>query len=267
MKLFNEKVISDQERDTYINSANSTKANVQSAEAAVKSAEINLGYTKITAPITGIVGIANAQVGDLVGPSDKEPLTAMSQVNPIKATVTVGEQSFTDLLTKYPDSDDRKRHLQGLQFELILGNGSAYRYKGQFYAQDRNIDTKTGAIKVELTFPNPGNVLLPGQFGKVRTAIEIDKGALVIPQDCVTELQGSQMVGVVGSDHTVTMRPVQMGELDGAFWQVLDGVKLGDKVVVQGLMKVRPGMPVAVKDWMPPAEHMAVMSEPKVKKD
>lgn len=266
MNLFNERVISAQERDSYINSASATKANVQAAEAAVKSAEINLGYTKIIVPIDGIVGIANAHVGDLVGPSTAT-LTSISQVDPIKAMVNLGEHSFTDMLIKYPDPDARERHLRELQFDLLLGNGSRYPHKGQFYAQDRNIDIKTGAIKMELTFPNPGNVLRPGQFGKVRAALDTERGALVIPQEAVNELQGQQIVGVLGSDNTTSMRPVKMGERDGALWQVVEGLKAGERVVVQGMMKVRPGIKVAVKEWTPPAEQVAAINEPQTKKD
>jgi membrane fusion protein (multidrug efflux system) len=266
LNLFKEKVISDQERDTYINSASSTKANVQAAEAAVRTAEINLGYTKIIAPIDGIVGIATAHVGDLVGPGTAA-LTTMSQVDPIKAAVNLGEQSFTEFLTDHPDPDEREHYLQGLQFDLFLADGSRYPQKGKFYSEDRNLDTKTGAIRMELTFPNPGNRLRPGQFGKVSAVTKVAKGALVIPQEAVAELQGTQMVGVVGSDNTVSMRPVKMGERAGAMWQVLDGLKPGEKVVAQGLMKVRPGMPVTVKEWTPPAEKVAASTEPQAKKD
>jgi membrane fusion protein (multidrug efflux system) len=266
MNLFKEKVISDQERDTYINSASSTKANVQAAEAAVRTAEINLGYTKIIAPIDGIVGIATAHVGDLVGPGTGA-LTAISQVDPIKAAVNVGEQSFTEFVTDHPDPDERERYLQGLQFDLFLADGNRYPHKGKFYAEDRNLDAKTGAIRVELTFANPGNRLRPGQFGKVSAVTKVAKGALVIPQEAVTELQGTQMVGIVASGNTVSMRPVKMGERSGAMWQVFDGLKPGEKVVVQGLMKVRPGMLVTVKEWTPPAEQVAATTEPQAKKD
>jgi RND family efflux transporter MFP subunit len=240
IKLFQEKVISDQERDTYINSANSTKANVQAAEAAVRTAEINLGYTKITAPIDGIVGIATAHVGDLVGPGPGS-LTTISQVDPIKAVVNVGEQSFTEFITDHPDPDERERYLQGLQFDLFLADGSQYPHKGKFYAEDRNLDTKTGAIRMEISFSNPGNRLRPGQFGKVRAAVKVAKGALVIPEPAVTELQGNRLVAVVDGGNKIAMRPVKLGERSAGMWQVIDGVKPGEKVVVQGLMKVPPG--------------------------
>lgn len=256
IKLFQEKVISDQERDTYINAANSTKANVQAAEAAVRQAEVNLGYTKITAPIDGIVGIATAHVGDLVGPGTGA-LTAISQVDPIKVAVNIGEQSFTEFITDHPDPDERERYLQGLQFELFLADGSHYPHKGKFYAEDRNLDAKTGSIRMEFTFPNPGNRLRPGQFGKVQAVVKIAKGALVIPEQAVTELQGNRLVGVVGSENKIAMRPVKLGERSGGMWQVLEGVKPGEKVVVQGLMKVPPGSSVTVKEWTPPPNKVA----------
>ena len=231
LKLFQEKVLSDQERDTYINSASSTKANVQAAEAAVRQAEVNLGYTKIIAPIDGIVGIATAHVGDLVG-TGTGPLTTISQVDPIKAAVNVGEQSFTEFITDHPDPDERERYLQGLEFDLRLADGNPYPHKGKFYAEDRNLDTKTGSIRMEFTFPNPGNRLRPGQFGKVRAVVKVAKGALVIPEQAVTELQGNRLVGVVDSENKIAMRPVKLGERSGGMWQVLEGLKPGEKVVV-----------------------------------
>jgi membrane fusion protein (multidrug efflux system) len=261
MNLFKEKVISDQERDTYINSASSTKANVQAGEAAVRTAEINLGYTKIIAPIDGIVGIATAHVGDLVGPGTGA-LTTISQVDPIKAAVNVGEQSFTEFITDHPDPDERERYLQGLQFDLFLADGTRYPHKGKFYSEDRNLDPKTGAIRMELTFANPGNRLRPGQFGKVRAVVKVAKGALVIPEQAVTEIQGNRLVAVVDSENKIAMRPVKMGEHSGGMWQVIEGVKPGEKVVVQGLLKVRPGMPVTVKEWTPPAEVATTDSPP-----
>jgi membrane fusion protein, multidrug efflux system len=264
IKLFQEKVISDQERDTYINAANSTKANVQAAEAAVRQAEVNLGYTKITAPIDGIVGIANTHVGDLVGPGTGA-LTSISQVDPIKAAVNIGEQSFTEFITDHPDPDERERYLQGLEFDLRLADGNPYPHKGKFYAEDRNLDTKTGSIRMEFTFPNPGNRLRPGQFGKVRAVIKVAKGALVIPEQAVTELQGNRLVAVVDSENKIAMRPVKLGERSAGMWQVIDGVKPGEKVVVQGLMKVPPGSTVTVKEWTPPAEKEASTEAPPAK--
>ena len=253
MDLFNKKVISDQERDTAIAAAGATRANVQADEAAVKQAELNLGYTRITAPISGVAAIATAQVGDLVGPSTG-PLTTVSQLDPIKAIVTAGEGPFTDFVSRHPDPDERQRYVNSLEFDLILGNGNVYPQKGKFYALDRNLDPKTGAIRYEVTFPNPGNILRPGQFGKVRFVADMKKGALVVPQEAVNELQGNFQVAVVDQNNKVSIRPVKMGERIGAMWEVTEGLKPGDKVVVEGLQKAREGSTVTAKDWTPPAD-------------
>jgi membrane fusion protein (multidrug efflux system) len=255
MDLFKKKVISDQERDTATAAAASTRANVEADEAAVKQAEINLSYTKIIAPIDGVTGFANNQVGDLVGPSTG-PLTTMSQIDPIKAVVTAGEGPFTDFVSRHPDATERNAYVKTLEFDLILGNGEVYPKKGTFYALDRNIDTRTGSIRYYVTFPNPGNILRPGQFGNVRFVADIKKGAMVIPQEAVNELQGSYQVAVVDENNKVSIRPVKMGERIGAMWEVTEGLKPGDKVVVQGLQKAREGSTVAAKDWTPPPDAL-----------
>jgi RND family efflux transporter MFP subunit len=253
--LFNKKVISDQERDTAVAAADSTTANVEADQAAVKQAEINLGYTKITAPIDGVVGFANNQVGDLVGPSTG-PLTTMSQIDPIKAVVTAGEGPFTDFVSRHPDATERAAYIKSLDFQLILGNGEVYPKKGTFFALDRNLDVKTGSIRYEVTFPNPGNNLRPGQFGKVRFVADMKKGAMVIPQEAVNELQGSYQVAVVDQNNKCSIRPVKMGERIGALWEVTDGLKPGDRVVVEGVQKAREGATVTVKEWTPPADAL-----------
>ncbi len=253
--LFDKKVISDQERDTAVAAAGSSRANVQADEAAVKQAELNLGYTKITAPIDGVAGFANNQVGDLVGPSTG-PLTTVSQIDPIKAVVTAGEGPFTDFVSRHPDATERNAYIKSLDFDLILGNGEVYPHKGKFYALDRSLDPKTGSIRYYVTFPNPGNILRPGQFGKVRFVADMKKGAMVVPQEAVNELQGNFQVAVVDQNNKVSIRPVKMGERIGAMWEVSEGLKPGDKVVVQGLQKAREGSTVTVKDWTPPADAL-----------
>ena len=255
LDLFDKKVISDQERDTATAAAGSSRANVQADEAAVKQAELNLGYTKITSPIDGVAAIATAQVGDLVGPSTGT-LTSVSQLDPIKASVTAGEGPFTDFISRHPDPDERQRYVNTLEFELILGNGNVYPQKGKFYALDRNLDPKTGSIRYEVTFPNTGNNLRPGQFGKVRFVADMKKGAMVVPQEAVNELQGNFQVAVVDQSNKVSIRPVKMGEKIGSLWEVTDGLKPGDKVVVEGLQKAREGSTVSVKDWTPPADAL-----------
>jgi membrane fusion protein (multidrug efflux system) len=265
LDLFNRKVISDQERDTAVAAAGSNRANVEADEAAVKQAELNLGYTKITAPIDGIAGFANNQVGDLVGPTTG-PLTTVSQIDPIKAIVTAGEGPFTDFVSRHPDPTERAAYIRSLQFDLILGNGTLYPHKGTFYALDRNLDLKTGSIRYEVIFPNPGNNLRPGQFGKVRFVADTKKNALIVPQEAVSELQGNYQVVVVDQDNKAHIRPVKMGERIGSMWEVTDGLKPGERVVVQGLQKAREGAPVTVKDWTPPTDALVSKSD-QAKKD
>jgi membrane fusion protein (multidrug efflux system) len=255
LDLFKKKVISDQERDTAIAAAQAGRANIEADEAAVKQAELNLGYTKITAPIDGVAGFANNQVGDLVGPTTG-PLTTMSQIDPIKAVVTAGEGPFTDFVSRHPDATERNAYMKSLDFDLILGNGELYPHKGKFYALDRSLDPKTGSIRYYVTFPNPGNILRPGQFGKVRFVADMKKGAMVVPQEAVNELQGNFQVAVVDQNNKVSIRPVKMGERIGAMWEVTEGLKPGDKVVVQGLQKAREGSTVTAKDWTPPADAL-----------
>jgi RND family efflux transporter MFP subunit len=255
LDLFKKKVISDQERDTAIAAAGSSRANVEADEAAVQQAELNLGYTKVTAPIDGMAGFANNQVGDLVGPTTG-PLTTVSQIDPIKAVVAAGEGPFTDFVSRHPDATERNEYVKTLNFDLILGNGELYPHKGKFYALDRSLDPKTGSIRYYVTFPNPGNILRPGQFGKVRFVADMKKGAMVIPQEAVNELQGSFQVAVVDQDNKVSLRPVKMGERIGAMWEITEGLKPGDRVVVQGLQKAREGSIVTAKDWTPPPDAL-----------
>jgi len=260
--LFNKKVISDQERDTASAAAGSTKANVEADEAAVKQAELNLGYTKITAPVDGVAGFANNQVGDLVGPALTTPLTTVSQIDPIKANVTAGESAFTDFFSRYPDTAQREALLKSIDFDLILGDGKVYPRKGKFYALDRNLDPKTGSIHYYVTFPNPDATLRPGQYGKVRFVPDTVQNALVVPQEAVTELQGNFQVAVIDQDNKVNIRPVKTGEKIGAMLQITDGLKPGDKVVVEGVQKARQGSTVTVKEWTPPANQVASDGSP-----
>jgi membrane fusion protein (multidrug efflux system) len=262
LDLFAKKVISDSERDTAIAAAGSSRANVEADAAAVKTAELNLGYTKITAPIDGLAGFANNQVGDLVGPAATTPLTTVSQIDPIKAIVTVGEGAFTDFFARYPDTEKRQALLKRIDFDLILGSGNVYPRKGKFYALDRNLDPKTGSIRYYVNFPNPDATLRPGQFGKVRFVPDAVHNALVVPQEAVIELQGNFQVAVVDQDNKVSIRPVKMGERIGAMWQVAEGLKPGDRVVVQGVQKAREGSTVTVKEWTPPAQQVASDSSP-----
>ena len=155
--------------------------------------------------------------------------------------------------------------MKSLEFELVLANGTVYSQKGKCYAVDRSVDVRTGTIRFEAIFPNPGNILRPGQFARLRATTEIRKGALLVPQEAVTELQGNYQVAVVTSDNKASIRPVKVGDRFGAMWEIKEGVDPGEKVVVQGIQKVREGAPVIAKRWMSPAETSALAEAHKPK--
>ena len=225
-----------------------TTAAVQAATAAVETARINLGFTRITAPIDGIPGIAQLQVGALVSPASGV-ITTMSTLDPVKVYFTVSEQEYLEREREYPTPEKFLEAREHVQLELILADGTIYPEKGKIYFADRQVDVRTGAIRVAGIFPNPGNVLRPGQYGRVRTAIDIDRGALLVPQQAVFDLQGTRELAVVGSDNKVSIRPVTVGETFGHDWIVRDGVKPGELVVAEGVQKVRPGMLVDPKPF------------------
>jgi len=224
-------------------SAGASQASVGSARAAVERAKLDLGFTKITSPIDGIAGIARAQVGDLLGPAQTAELTTVSTVNPIKVYFTASEQAYFDYMRKYPSEAAAIEGEKRAVYELILADGTLYDHKGTFFAIDREVDPRTGTIRMAVTFPNPENLLRPGQFAKVRTT-ELRKGALLVPQRAVSELQGKFQVAVVGPDNTVTLRPVTPGQRAGTQWIIDKGLEPGEQVVAEGTQKVKQAMTV-----------------------
>jgi membrane fusion protein (multidrug efflux system) len=216
-------------------------AAVQSAKASAESAKINLGFTRLTAPIDGIPGIAQQQVGSLVNPSSPT-ITTVSTVDPIKVYFTVAEQDYLDFHRRYSTPSVLDAARKGLVLELILADGTVYPKRGTFYIADRQVDVRTGAIRVAGLFPNPGNTLRPGQYGKVRTALRMKNGALLVPQRAVNELQGSYQIAVVEPDNKVDIRFVKVGDRIGTEWLIDEGLKPGERVVAEGLQKVRAGM-------------------------
>jgi RND family efflux transporter MFP subunit len=197
----------------------------------------------VISPIDGIAGIAQAQVGALVSTSSG-PLTTVSTLDPIRDYFTVSEQAYLELQKRFSSSDRERWKLQ-----LIVADGSTYPREGDFYFADRAVDQNTGAIQLAALFPNPENILRPGQYGKVRAVIRIQRNALLIPQAAVTELQGSYEVDVVGKDNRIAIRPVKVGDKAGTMWIVLDGLNPGERVVVEGQQALRPGMQVQPKPF------------------
>ena len=221
----------------------SAKAQIQVNEAAVETAGINLGFTRIVSPIDGIAGVAQAQVGDLVSTSSGL-LTTVSTVDPIRDYFAVSEQGYLALQKRFSSSDKDHWKLQ-----LILADGSTYPHEGEFYFADRQVNQNTGAIQLAALFPNPGNVLRPGQYGKVRAMIREQQNAMLIPQAAVSEEQGSYLAAVVDKDNHVSMRAVQVGPRTDTMWVIQSGLNPGERVVVERQQNLKPGMTVQTKPF------------------
>jgi membrane fusion protein (multidrug efflux system) len=223
------------------------KGQIDAAKAQVDAAQLNLSFTKVVSLIDGIAGIAQAQIGDLVGPASL--LTTVSTVDPIKVYFPVSERGYLDYVKENPDAAKRAAQETQLALELLLADGTLYSHKGRFSLADREVDVKTGTLRLQGLFPNPGNILRPGQFARVRAITTTKKGALLVPQRAVTEMQGSYQVAVVGNDNKVSIRPVKVGERVGTEWIIEEGLKPGEKVVAEGIQRVKAGMTVDPKPF------------------
>ncbi len=236
------RAIAQSQLDTEIQAKLGAQAVVQAAKANVEQAELNIEWTRVTSLVSGIAGSAQVQIGNLVGPSSV--LTSVSQVDPIKAYFTVSEQQFTDFHRRFPTQASVDEQRRRIPLQLMLADGSVYEHTGTIYFADREVNPATGTIRIAGVFPNPNNLLRPGGYGRVRASVKTQNSALLVPQRAVIELQGSQQVAVVGADNKVSIRPVKVGERVGNLWIVTEGLKSGERVVVEGLQKVRDGAPV-----------------------
>jgi membrane fusion protein (multidrug efflux system) len=239
----------------------SAKAQLEAAEASLKTAKLNLGFTKIVSPVTGIAGIAKAQIGDLLSPSMPTELTTVSTVDPIKVYFNISEREYLKIANAV--LAEGKKH-DRVPLELFLVDGSLYKHAGQVAVLNRQVDPGTGTFKVAALFPNPDNLLRPGQYGRVRATMSVDKGALLVPQRAVTEIQGKYLVAVVGADNKVDIRPVMVGERIGTEWIISKGLQPGEQVIAEGTQKVRPGVTVTPKPFAAgaPAEKDAAPATP-----
>src|SRR6266446_179645 len=224
------------------------KGQVENARASVKTAELNLGFTRIISPIDGVAGIAQAQVGNLIS-TTSSPLTTVSTVDPIKVYFTLNERDYLNFTKRNLIDAQQGASVAQVQLELILTDGSSYPSKGSFFFADRQVDPKTGAIRMAGIFPNAGNVLRPGQYGRVRAVTSTKEEALLVPQRAVTELQGSYQVAVVGHENKIEIRTVKVSDRTGTMWIIEDGLKPGETVVAEGTQKVRPGAVVNPKPY------------------
>jgi membrane fusion protein (multidrug efflux system) len=254
--LAKQSAISQQELDDAVQADLAAKAQVEGAQAgiagaqaALEKAQLNLGFTTITSPIDGVAAIATAQVGDLAGPQSGA-LTTVSTLNPILVNFTASEQEYLNSMRQSALRDVSEiEALRKLVWKLRLTDGTTYPLTGKFYAFDRQVDVRTGAILVQVQFPNPGNVLRPGGFGSISTVVRIQQNALLVPQRAVSELQGGYLVAVVTSDNKASLRPVKMGLKSGEMWIVDEGLRAGERVVAEGVQHVQEGTEVKPKPY------------------
>jgi membrane fusion protein (multidrug efflux system) len=238
------RAISQQELDNALAAERDGRGGVAAARAALDQTALNLGWTRVTSPIDGIVGIARTQTGDLV--NTQTVMTTVSTVDPIRVTVGISEREYLDraaLINRanYPTTE------RGPSLELILENGRVFPEKGKAVLVDREVNVKTGTLTVKGFFPNPHNILRPGQYARVRAQLDVRPGALVVPQRAVTELQGGTRVAVAGTDGKVEIRAVETGPRVGELWVIEKGLRAGESVIVSGLQYLRPGTPVTAK--------------------
>ena len=246
--LVAQRAISRQELDDALAAERNAKAARAAAKAAVDQAGLNLAWTRVTSPIAGVAGIARTQVGDLVNPATV--MTTVSTVDPIRVTYGLSEREYMHFAPlfnapAYATSD------QGPALDLVLDDGSLFPHAGRAVLADRQVDARTGTLTVKGYFPNPGNILRPGQYARVRAVLEVRKDALLVPQRAVTELQGGFRVAVVGAGSKAEIRVVEPGPRAGDLWVIDKGLKPGDTVIVTGLQYVRPGMTVKTKPFAP----------------
>lgn len=235
--LVAQKAVSQAELDKALSSESAGKAEVNAGQAELDNAKLNLAWTKVTAPISGIAGVSKVQIGDLMTPTTI--MTTISSVNPIYVDFSVAEQDYLRFVR------EKTGRSAGQDLQLILGDGTVFPRRGHALFVNREVDSRTGSIQVRGAFPNPGNVLRPGQYARIRAVSELRKGALLIPQQSVSELQGVYQVGVVAPDNKVTIKAVTLGPQFGDMWVVESGLQAGDKVVVDGLQRIKTGMTVA----------------------
>jgi len=252
--------VSQQEYQNEVQTVQSAQANVDAAQASVTSAQIELSYTKVTAPITGIAGKAMVQAGDLISPSLQ--LTTISALDPIEAAFTVTEQFYLDNTDRINRVMQIPQNDRPESIELLFGDGTPYPKKGRFEYVNRQVQTSTGAISVYALFPNPDNVLRPGMYAKVRGITQRITNAVLIPQRCVSELQGIDQVVVIKPDNTAEIRNVVTGDQVGPLWIITSGLRAGESVVVEGIQKCQAGSPVTPEPYVPDTPTSATNAAP-----
>jgi RND family efflux transporter MFP subunit len=213
------------------------EVDVTVAQSVLEGAELNLGFTRVTAPVSGIAGIHVANIGDLVGANEQTVLTSVSQIDPILVEFPMSEQEYLELRSFLLGADASKQP----SLELVLADGNAYPHRGTLDIVDREVNPTTGTLRIRGLFENPGNVLRPGQYAKVRAVTSLRKGALLLPQEAVQELQGAYQLVIVNASNRCEVRRVEVGDRIGSYWLIIQGLKPADRVIIEGLQKIRAG--------------------------
>jgi RND family efflux transporter MFP subunit len=248
--LYKQAVISRQDFDNQTQTTRATAAQVQADQAAVETARLNLEWTQVHSLINGIAGIAKTQVGDLVSPTSL--LTTVSQLDPIKVEFPISEREYLHFAEQIKQHQEEGRAKDEPDLQMILADGSTYKYRGHFYVANRQVNVQTGTILIQGLFPNPGNILRPGLYAKIRSATHVQRGALLVPQAAVLETQGQYQVAVVDAANRVSLRTVKTGKQTGNLRIIEDGLKPGERVITEGLQRVSDGMEVQPR--LAPAE-------------
>lgn len=250
MPLAEKNALSQKDRDDAIGNEASARAALEQTNAELETAQLNLGFTRIASPINGIAGIAKAQIGDLLSPSATTELTTVSAVDPIKVYINISEREYI----RFQEEASATNKPRDIPLELILVDGSVYPKTGKFSLMNRQVDPTTGTFKVGTLFANPDGRLRPGQFAKIRATFAVQKDALLVPQRAVTEIQGKYLIAVVGEGNKVDIRQVKPGERVGSDWIISEGLKAGEKIIVEGTQKVRQGAVVEPRNFDPSAK-------------
>lgn len=252
--LLSKQVISREQYDDEIQAFEASKAATAAAQGAVEQARLNLEFTSITSPITGLAGINVAQVGNLIGPQTGT-LTTVTMVNPIKVNFYISDYQYLNYIKPYygdPDKLLADEARGGFGLQLLLADGTVYPHPGRLMAINNVVGQDTGALEVEAQFPNPGNLLRAGQFARVRGVVHWIDDALLLPQRAINDLQGKSQVAVVGSDGKVDLRLVETGPTYASMQVIKQGLKPGEQVVIEGMQRLREGMTVKTTPWQAP---------------
>jgi membrane fusion protein (multidrug efflux system) len=245
--LVAQQAVSKMELDNATSARDAAFAQVEANKAAVEKSQLDLGYTTITSPISGLVGTTKVKAGNLVGRGESTLLVTISIIDPIYFKAGLAEAEYLRIIRQFQVRQAAGETREKTPIELILADGTVHPHKGYLDAIERNIDTTTGTLPVQVKFPNPEQVVRPGQYGRVRFEIDMKKGALLVPQRAVQELQNLYSVAVVGPDNKVTFRNVKVGPREGSLWVIEEGLKPGERVVVEGVQKAREGAVVTPK--------------------